>query len=84
MRDGFGDGSVGGKRKAVDDLDGVESEGGLRETRRMRARRIAQNGEMVQSSVTVGEDRAGTLEFDDSRSQGMGMVSCWLVGLHGD
>jgi len=65
-RGGFEDGTVGGKRKAVDDVDGLGSEGGHRETRRMRARRLAQNGELTsQLSLTVTEDRTGTLELDD-------------------
>jgi hypothetical protein len=45
VRDGFKDGPVvvvGGKRKAESDADGLGSEGGLRETRRTRARRVAQ------------------------------------------
>ena len=68
MRGGFEDGLVGGKRKAVDDVDGLGSEGGLRETRRMRARRVAQNVDLTsQLSLTVTEDRTGTLELDDVR-----------------
>ncbi|KAF9647725.1 hypothetical protein BDM02DRAFT_3187719 [Thelephora ganbajun] len=62
MRDGFkGDpvSVVGGKRKARSDGDGLDVEDGFRETRSMRARRVAQ------SSVTVTEDWTGTLEVDD-------------------
>jgi len=68
VRGGFEDGLVGGKRKAVDDVDGLGSEGGLRETRRMRARRLAQNGDLTsQPLLTVTEGRTGTLELDDVR-----------------
>jgi len=83
--DGLGDGSVGGKKKSVDDLAGVGSEGGgFRETRGMRARRIAQNGEMSQLSATAAENQASTLEPDNFRSQETNTVSCWFVRLHRD
>ena len=42
--------AVGGKRKAVDDEGGLDPEGrGIRETRRMRAKRIARNEETESS-----------------------------------
>ena len=68
---------VGGKRKAGYDADGVESEGGLRETRRMRAMRVAvRNGEvMAPLSVTATEDRTGTPELDGAQPQETKMVS---------
>ena len=83
VRDVFKDGSVGGKRKAMGDSDGLESEGGLRETRRMRAIRAAQNGEMLRLSATATEDRNGTLGLDGSRPQEINTVSCWFVEPHG-
>ena len=68
----------------MDRFDGLESEGVLRETRRMRATRVAQNGEMSQLSVTAAEDRAGSLEPGDFRPQETKVVSYWPIGLHGD
>ena len=60
LRDEFRDGpagGVGGKREAVCDGDGFESEGGLRETRRTRARYVAQSKQvMSRLSVTAAED----------------------------
>ena len=53
---------VGGKRKVGFDA------GGLRETRRMRARRVAQDGEPIsQLSLTATEDLADTPKLDDVR-----------------
>ena len=79
VRGGFEDnpvGGVGGKRKAGYDADGLELEDGVRETRRMRARRAARNGEMVAPvSVTIGEDRTSTLGRDDVQIQEIEMVS---------
>ena len=73
LRDRFGDGhtgGVGGKREAGCDGGGLGPEGGLRETRRTRARRVAQNARvMSQLSVTATEDRTGTLELDGVRPQ---------------
>ena len=61
----------------MDDADGAESESGFRETRRMRARRVAaRNGEMMApSSVTATEDRTGTPGLDDVQPQETKMVS---------
>lgn len=56
-RGGFVEGGspVGGKRKAIDDKGG-----GVRETRRMRARRLEQSGEMgVQVPVTAIKNPIG-------------------------
>ena len=73
LRDGFRDGPAGGgggKREAGRDGDGLGSEGGLRETRRTRARCVAQNERVVsQLSATIAEDRTGTLGLDDFRPQ---------------
>jgi len=73
-RDGCNDDPVavvGGKRKAGSDVDRLGLDGGVRETRRMRARRIAQDGEsMSQPSLTVTEGLTGGLELDDIRPQG--------------
>ena len=67
-RDGF---SVGDKRKAVA-VGGEgesDSESRVRETRRMRARRLAQNGETApRLSLTVAEDEIGKIEIGDSRT----------------
>ena len=73
MRDRFRDGptgGVGGKREAGCDGDRLGSEGGFRETRRTRARRVAQNERvMSQLSMMATEDRTGTLELDGVRPQ---------------
>jgi len=62
---------VGGKRKAGSDADRLGSEGGPRETRRMRAMRIAQGGEsMSQPSLAVTEGLTGRLGLGDVRPQG--------------
>ena len=59
---------VGGKRKVGFDAGGLDTEGGLRETRRMRARRVAQDGEpILHLSLTATEDLADTLKLDDVR-----------------
>lgn len=79
MRDGSEDGpveGVGGKRKVGYGVGGLGSEGGVRETRGMRARRAARNGEMTaQLSVAAAKDRAGTPEPDDVRPQETKIVS---------
>ena len=78
-RDGLEDntvGGVGGKRKARYDTDGLESEGGFRETRGMRARRVTRNGEtMAPLSVAATEDRTGTPGRDDIQPQETKIVS---------
>ena len=57
---------VGGKRKAGADVDGLGSEGGPRETRRMCAKRTTQGGElMLQLSLIF----TGRLKLDDIRHQ---------------
>jgi hypothetical protein len=69
-------GGAGGKRKAGYDADGLESDCGTRETRRMRARRIARNGEVVaQLSATAIEDRTGTPGWDGIQPQETKSVS---------
>lgn len=69
-------GPVGGKRKAIDDGDGLDSEGGgVRETRRMRARRLAQNGEVgsqlpvvtIQNPNEILDDAQTTKKVDGSQ-----------------
>lgn len=61
---------VGGKRKAESDVDRLVSGGGVRETRRMRARRIAQDeGSTSQPSLAVAEDLTSGLDLDDVRPQ---------------
>ena len=80
MRDGYEDGGVGGKRKAGYDVDGLGSDGGLRETRRMRTRRLVQNGELIsQLSSSVTGDGTGTLEQDNVRPQKSETVGCGFV-----
>jgi len=73
-RDGYKDDPVataGGKRKAGSDVDRLDSEGGVRETRRMRAMRIAQHGEpMLQPSLTITEEFSGGLELDGVKTVG--------------
>ena len=73
VRDGSKDGPVaviGGKRKAGFDSDEPGSGIGFRETRRMRAIRVAQGGKLVpQLSLTVAGDLAGPLELDNVRPQ---------------
>ena len=55
--------SIGSKRKIVDEDCRLDAESDVRETRRMRARRIARSGETVsQVSVEVAECRLGTRE----------------------
>lgn len=60
MRDGS-EGSpvavVGDKRKAGSDIDELSSEGGVREMRRTRARRIAQDEVIPRLSLTTATDR---------------------------
>ena len=74
-RDGCEDGPVpgavgGGKRKAGSDVDDLGSGGEPRETRRTRARRIAQDRELMPPpSLTANADLAATLELDDVRPQ---------------
>ena len=80
VRDGLEDntvGGIGGKRKAGYDPDGMESEGGPRETRGMRAKRVAaRNGEMMAPlSMTATEDRTGTPKWDDVQPQETKIVS---------
>ena len=79
MRDGSEDGpveGVGGKRKVGYSVGGLGLEGGVRETRGMRARWASQNEEMTaQLSVAAAEDRAGTPEPDDVRPQETRIVS---------
>jgi len=72
VRDGFAEDAssvvgVGGKRKAGSDMNTLDLEGGIRETRRMRARRIAQGGEAMPLRTT--EDLADTPEPGHLRSQ---------------
>jgi len=72
---------VGGKRKTGSSVDGFGLEGGLRETRGTRARRIAQGGESrPQLSLTATEDLTGRLELDDVRpreSKTVGQAVRW-------
>ena len=70
-------GSVGNKRKAApDDQDGVHLESGVRETRRMRARRVAEGGGELTGTFGLGCVQA--------RLQERGMVSwSWIASSGG-
>ena len=70
-------GSVGNKRKvAPDDQDGVHLESGVRETRRMRARRVAEGGGELTGTFGLGCVQA--------RLQERGMVSwSWIASSGG-
>ena len=50
----------------MDDEDEINLESGVRETRRMRAKRLARGGETM--VVAVAEDQTGTLELDAART----------------
>ena len=73
VRDGREGGPVavaGCKRKAGSDVDGLGSNGGLRETRGMRARRIAQDGGPTsQPPLTATGCPTRALELGDVRPQ---------------